>query len=138
MKEKITIGYAYVIADILNIGHLHHLLNCKSLCDKLFVGVLTDKATMEKKRRPIIPLEERIETIRALRCVDVAVAQDTYSPLENVKDIKPDILFESASHNEQPANAYMKSIGGKVISMPYYPNQSSSKIKEKILIEWGR
>jgi len=136
MGKKTTIGYAYVVADIFHLGHLQHLLNCKALCDKLFVGVLSDQATMEKKPRPIVSLAERLQIIRALKCVDVAVAQNTYSPLENVREIKPDILFESASHKEKPANELMKAIGGKVISMPYYPDQSSTAIKKKVLIEW--
>ncbi len=50
------IGYAYVVADLIHIGHLKHLQACQGLCDKLIVGVLTDGAVMEKKVKPIILL----------------------------------------------------------------------------------
>lgn len=131
MEQIGKIGYAYVVADIFHIGHLHHLLNCKAMCDKLVVGVLTNKATMEKKPEPIVPFEERIRIILSLKCVDIVVAQDIYSPERNVHAIKPDILFESASHDKPFVNPY-----GRTLILPYYPTQTSSKIKQRVLEEW--
>ena len=128
------IGYAYVVGDILHAGHIHHLRNCWALCDKLFVGVLTDRATMEKKPKPILSLEERMLIIRSLRYVDVVVAQDTYSPMNNVKAIKSHILFESSSHDKKEIERYEHEVRafGEVIVMPYYPDQSSTMIKTQI------
>ncbi len=131
MENKI-IGYCYIVGDILHKGHLLHLKNCKSMCDFLICGVLSDEACMEKKPQPIIPFDERLDLVGSLKNVDMATCQDEYSPLNNCKAIKPDILFESISHKEMPANNYIKSINGRVIVMPYYSNQSSTKIKEKI------
>lgn len=121
------IGYAYVVGDILHIGHIRHLRNAKSLCDKLIVGVLTDEAVMEKKPKPILGLEERMRLVGELRTVDAVVAQETYSPMDNVHTLKPDILFESTSHTNPAYNPY-----GRMIVMPYLPGQSSSHIKEEI------
>jgi len=130
--DKRIIGYAYVVGDILHRGHLLHLQNCKRMCDFLIVGVLSDEACMEKKPQPTMPLDERLELVNNLKMVDMAVCQDEYSPLNNCKAIKPDILFESTSHKEMPANNYMTSVNGKVVCMPYYSKQSSTRIKEKI------
>jgi glycerol-3-phosphate cytidylyltransferase len=130
--DKKIVGYAYVVGDILHRGHLLHLRNCKSLCDFLIVGVLSKEACLEVKPAPTIPLDERLEIISNLKNVDMAVCQDEYSPLNNCKAIKPDILFESVSHKEMPANNYITSVGGRVFCMPYYSKQSSTKIKEKI------
>ena len=118
--------------DILHKGHIEHLKNAKALGDKLIVGVLTDVAIMEKKPRPAMSFDERFDLVRSMRWVDVAVAQNTYSPLENVMALKPDILAEATDHREQPANEFMESIGGRVFSMPYYPNHSSTKVKNKL------
>jgi len=126
------IVYAYVCGDILHKGHIEHLKNCKALGDKLIVGVLTDAAIMEKKPRPTMNFDERFDLMRSLKWVDVVVAQNTYSPLGNVMALKPDILVEATDHKEQPANEYMESIGGRVLAMPYYPNHSSTAIKNKI------
>ena len=126
------IGYCYIVGDIIHSGHLLHLKNCSKLCDVLFAGVLSEKAVMEKKPKPVMSLSERLNIIGSLKYVTCAVCQDTYSPLDNCMAIRPDILFESNSHKEMPANNFMKSIGGRVIVMPYYSEQSSTQIKEKI------
>jgi len=130
--NKMILVYAYVCGDILHKGHIEHLKNCKALGDKLIVGVLTDEAIMGKKKKPVISFDERFDLVRSLKWADIVVAQYTYSPLDNVKAIKPDILVESTDHEVQPANKFMKSIKGRVIVFPYYPNHSSTKIKDKI------
>lgn len=121
------IGYCYLVADILHKGHLQHIKNCKSMCDYLIAGILTDKATMEKKPRPIMGFRERVDIINELKSIDAVVAQERYSPIDNLHAIKPDILFECATHDEVIINPY-----GRTIAMPYYPDVSSSSIKQKI------
>jgi len=132
------IVYSYYVLDIVHRGHLLMMKNAKAIAGedgKLIVGNLTDKAVMEKKSKPTMPFEERIELASAIKYVDVAVAQETYSPLPNIMKIKPDILMESTSHDEEEIEKereYMKSINGRVIVIPYYPNQSSTNIKHEI------
>ena len=130
--------YSYYVLDIVHKGHLLMMKNAKAIAGedgKLIVGILTDEAVMEKKEKPILSFEERIELASAIKYVDVAVAQETYSPLPNVMRIKPDILMESKSHDEEAiekAREYMDSINGKVVVLPYFPSQSSKEIKDKI------
>ena len=124
--------YAYVCGDILHTGHLLQLRNAKALGDILVVGVLTDRAVMEKKEKPIISFKERLDLVKAIKYVDCVVAQDDYSPLENMKGIKPDILAESLDHKNQPANDFVESYGGRVVAFPYCPGISSSDIKEEV------
>ena len=130
--------YSYYVLDIVHKGHLLMMKNAKSIAGKdgkLIVGILTDEAVMEKKPRPTLTFEERIELASAIKYVDVAVAQETYSPLPNVKKIRPDILMESTSHSEEAieeAREVMESINGKVIVIPYFPSQSTTNIKNSI------
>jgi len=126
------IVYCYIVGDILHRGHIEYLKNAKALGDKLIVGVLTDAAVMERKPRPVMSFDERFDLVRSLKWVDVVVAQNTYSPLDNVRALKPDILVETTDHKEQLANEFMESIGGRVLAMPYYPNHSSTKVKNEI------
>ena len=112
--------------------------NCKAIAGpdgKLIVGILTDEAVMEKKARPILSFEERMDLADAIKYVDVVVAQETYSPLPNVKSIQPDILMESPSHDSkdiEEIREFVESIGGQVIVLPYFPPQSSTNIKNTI------
>ena len=133
------IVYSYYALDIVHKGHLIMMQNAKAIAGedgKLIVGILTDEAIMEKKKaRPVISFDDRIELASAIKYVDIVVAQETYSPLPNVLQIKPDILMESTSHDEkaiEEAREVMKSINGKVIVIPYYPSQCSTNIKNKI------
>ncbi len=132
------IVYSYYVLDIVHKGHLEMMKNSKAIAGedgKLIVGILTDKAVMEKKSKPVISFEERTELASAIKYVDLVVAQDTYSPLENIKAIKPDILMESSSHDEkaiEEERKFMESINGRVIVIPYFPSQSSNDIKNLI------
>ncbi|GAI14381.1 unnamed protein product [marine sediment metagenome] len=99
------------------------------------VGILTDEAVKERKQRPILSFDERIELAGAIKYNDLVVPQDAYSPLPNLKRIKPDVAIESASHRAediQRVRRYMESIKGRLVVVPYYPSQSSTKIKGKI------
>ncbi len=132
------IVYSYYILDIVHRGHLKMLENAKAIAGKdgkLIVGILTDEAVMEKKPRPVLSFDERFDLANALKYIDLVVAQETYSPLPNVKKIKPDILMESTSHNEkeiEKARKIMEKIGGEVIVIPFFPSQSSTNIKNQI------
>ena len=133
------IVYSYYVLDLVHRGHLKMMENAKAIAGKdgkLIVGILTDEAVMEKKPKPIVSFDERFDLANAIKYVDLVVAQETYSPLPNVKKIKPDILMESTSHTDEAieeAREVMESIGGKVIVIPYYPPQSSSDIKNSII-----
>ena len=90
---------------------------------------------MEKKIKPILSLDERIEIAKSIKYFDKVILQETYSPLQNLQKIKPNILMESSSHTEKEIHEvkdYMKSINGKVITIPYYDGQSSTRIKNLI------
>ena len=132
------IVYSYYVLDIVHRGHLKMMENAKAIAGKdgkLIVGILTDEAVLEKKSKPILCFDERFDLANALKYVDLVVAQETYSPLPNIKKIKPDILMESSSHDEkaiEEARKVMESIGGEVIVIPYFPAQSSANIKKQI------
>ena len=106
---------------------------------KLIAGILTDDAVMEKKPSPILDFKERFELASSIKYIDKVVAQHVYSPLENIKKIQPNILMESSSHEKNEIDnllKYMKSIGGEVVTIPYYKEQSSSMIKQMIINEF--
>ncbi len=133
------IVYSYYCLDIIHSGHLLMMKNAKALAGEdgqLIVGILTDEAVMEKKKKPTLSFSERMRIAEAIRYVDIVVPQETYSPLPNCESIRPHILAESASHaqdNILEAKATLHKWGGKVIVFPYYPFQSSTEIKNRIL-----
>jgi len=133
-----NIVYSYYVLDLIHKGHLVMMKNSKAMAGKdgkLIVGILTDEAVMEKKKKPILSFDERIDIAESIRYVDAAIPQETYSPIPNIKRIRPNILMESASHNEkdiEEARKVTESYGGRVVVMPYYPSQCSTNIKNAI------
>ena len=132
------IVYSYYSLDLIHSGHILMMKNAKSIAGKegkLIVGILTDKAIMEQKDKPTLPLRERMRIAEAIKYVDLVVAQETYSPIPNCKKIRPDILLESASHKDKDlkeTKRILKPYGVKIIVLPYYPLGSSSEIKRRI------
>ncbi len=131
------IVYSYYCIDILHKGHLEMLQNAKGIAGqegKLIVGVLTDKAIMEKKPKPVLCFEERVDIARSIKYIDLVIVQETYTPLPNIRVLKPDVLMESTSHTEDQSEIEqaMKDIGGRIIRIPYFPNHSSALIKGKL------
>ena len=57
--------------DLLHVGHVRMLRRCAELGTTLTVGVSSDELNYKKKgRAPIYPLNERLEIIQSLDCVD--------------------------------------------------------------------
>ena len=135
-----NIIYSYFVLDIIHNGHLMFLKNAKAVAGRdgrLIVGIVSDESVLEKKGKlPIFDFSERLELANAVKYVDLVVPQQSYSPSENVKNIRPNILMESESHDNRQiddSRKLMKKLGGKVIVLPYSKNQSSSLIKAKII-----
>ena len=134
-----NIVYSYFVLDIVHRGHLMMLKNSKAIAGpegRLIVGIVSDKAVLEKKGKvPVLDFSERLELANSIQYVDLVVGQKNYTPFENVKNIAPNILMESESHDEVQINKgreLMKELGGRVIVMPYFHSQSSTLIKSKI------
>jgi len=132
------IVYSYYVLDLVHKGHLIQMMNAKRTAGKegrSIVGILTDEAVMEKKSKPILSFDERVDLANAIRFVDLVVPQETYSPLPNLYRLKPDVVMESDSHEPdhiKRVEDYMTKINGRVIVTPYYPLTSSTYIKQKI------
>lgn len=77
--------------DILHPGHILYLQKAKELGDELYVIVSRD-SMVHHKPKPIIPEDQRLKIIQALKIVDNArlgSERDIYEPLYS---IKPDII----------------------------------------------
>ena len=77
--------------DIVHPGHILYLQKAKELGDELYVIVSRD-SMVHHKPKPIIPEDQRLKIIQALKVVDNArlgSERDIYEPLYL---IKPDII----------------------------------------------
>jgi len=137
-----NIVYSYFVLDIVHRGHLMMLKNAKAIAGpngRLIVGIVSDEAVLAKKgKAPILDFSERLELANAIEFVDLVVGQQEYTPLTNVRNIAPNILMESESHDNaqiEEGRKLMAELGGRVIVLPYFQGQSSTSIKTKIAFD---
>jgi glycerol-3-phosphate cytidylyltransferase len=89
------IGYAPGAFDLFHIGHLNLLRQARCNCDFLIAGVVSEDVLITQKGiTPIIPLAERLEIVRSLRCVDEALPATVEDKLEIWRELRFDILFK--------------------------------------------
>ena len=131
------IGYTSGVYDLFHIGHLNLLKNAKAMCDKLVVGVTTDSLSLYKGKQPLIPYEDRIEIVRAIRYVDAVVPQDTMDKTEMCKKIKASVLFVGDDWYKttkwETIEQELTLIGVQVVYFPYTKGISSTKISDTLM-----
>ena len=125
------------VFDLLHVGHLSLLEYCKTLGDNFIVGVASDEVAASYKSVPIISLTQRMEMLKALKCVDDVVAYDKLEYVTNCKEFDIDIFVIGEDWGDKPHNIevekYLKSKGKKIVQVSYDPQISSTKIKQDII-----
>ena len=135
--KKYKIGYTTGVFDLFHIGHLNILRRAKEQCEFLIVGVSTDSLVMEYKgKTPVVPFEERIAIVEAIRYVDKVVPQesmDKYSAWETLG-------FDAIFHGDDWKHSAMydqyivqfSKVGVDVVFLPHTEGISSTLIAKKI------
>lgn len=137
---KYRIGFTTGVFDLFHIGHLNLLERCKEQCKYLIVAVCDDKYVHEiKKKEPVIPFEQRMRILSALKCVDEVVpisieeVEDKMIPL---KKYKFDVLFSGDDWKGTPrynkTEEQFSEFGAKIVYLPYTTGISTTHLKEKI------
>lgn len=138
--KKYKRGYTAGVYDMFHIGHLNVIKNAKQFCDYLIVGVSSDEVVIKNKNKvPIIPFEERKRIVEAIRYVDEAVAQKSYSiegKLETAQELNIDVMFVGDDwKNTDKWNKIeeeLNKIGVDVVYLPHTDGISSTMLREKI------
>ncbi|MEH6587490.1 MAG: adenylyltransferase/cytidyltransferase family protein [Halioglobus sp.] len=134
------IVYTVGTFDLLHVGHLALLEYCKSLGGLLAVGVASDRVVNSYKPNvPVIPLEERMEMLKALRCVDIVRSYDELEYVSGCKEVKADIFVIGEDWGNKPHNlaveSYLRSEGKKINQVLYNPRTSSTRIKQNVMAQ---
>ncbi len=123
--------------DLLHLGHIRYLEKAKTLADILLVGVNSDRSvrTLKGPKRPILPEEERAETLSGLGCVDYITVFDEQTPLELISSLQPDILVKGGDWTKETTvgKEVVERSGGEVVILPFEEGSSTSNLIETIL-----
>lgn len=122
--------------DILHIGHIAYLQEAKRQGDILVVAVNSDDSAKRLKGigRPIMSQEDRAKILASLEGIDFVTIFNDDTPLSIVKELNPDVIVKGGDWKEDKiiGGEYVKKMGGRVVTIPYLKDYSTTSIIEKI------
>ena len=118
--------------DLLHAGHLALLKQAARHGDVLVVGLNSDRSTARLKGpgRPIVPEDARAAMLAALECVAAVVVFDEETPLELIREIRPQALVKGADYtlDQVVGRDLVVAWGGDVILVPLVPGHSTTAL----------
>ena len=118
----------------LHLGHISTFQFAKSKGDKLVVLVNSDESVRKLKGegRPIIPLEQRLNVIAALECVDFIIPFNDDSPFNTIKCMGgTDVLVKGGDYQGGKINS--SELAKEVYFAPFIEGASTTQTIEKIV-----
>jgi rfaE bifunctional protein nucleotidyltransferase chain/domain len=104
--------------DLLHAGHVRYLQAARQLGDILVVAINDDASVRRLKgsRRPVFPVEERMELVAALEGVDYVISFAQDDVREVIRTLKPDIHAKGTDYTREtvPERDEVLSYGGRV------------------------
>jgi len=143
-KKKIAVTAGTF--DLLHPGHYNTLKFAKSLADELVVIIARDKTVEKiKGRKPIIPEEQRVMMVEALKPVDKAILGSLNDKLEPILKIKPDVIVlgpDQTTYKVEELKKQLKkyNLNPEVVKVEEYvecPFHSSYDIIKEVIRKWS-
>lgn len=135
-----SIGHKIVMTngcfDLLHAGHTYYLQRARELGDVLVVAVNSDASVKRLKgsERPINHLQNRLDVLSALGCVDYVISFDEDTPEILYAALTPDILVKGSDYEgKEIAGAdHVRAAGGQIALIEMVPGLSSSALIKKM------
>ena len=131
-----TVVYTSGTFDMLHINHLRLIEYARGLGDILIVGVNTDELVASYKSTPMIPFEDRIALMRAIKGPDLVIPQHSLDHHDKVKKLKLDVFV--VGDDWVGKYDYLEDMGVSVVYTPYGRGASSTSLKEKIAANYAK
>ena len=131
-----TIVFTNGCFDLLHVGHIALLEQCRRFGSKLVLGLNTDASVCRLKgpARPIVGEQERARVMAALAAVDAVVLFNEDTPLELVQALKPDVLVKGGDYTIETVVGHEDVIasGGRVEIIPTVEGFSTTNLVKKL------
>ena len=125
-----TVVYTSGTFDMLHANHIKMIEYARALGDILIVGVNTDELVESYKSTPIIPFDERIALVKALKYPDIVIPQRSLDHADKVKKLNFDVFV--VGDDWAGKYDYLKEYGVDVVYFPYGAGVSSTNLKQKL------
>ena len=134
MSKNKNLVYAGMSADLIHKGHIN-LIKHANKYGRLMIGVLTDQAIENYKRKPILPYKHRKIIVENIKGVDTVVPQNTLSYKNNLIKYKPQYVIHGndwkkgvQKKTRQEVIECLKEWNGQLIEIQYTKGVSTTDL----------
>ena len=125
------------VFDLLHRGHVTYLAQARALGTALVVALNGDASARRLGKgdgRPVNVLEDRMALVAALEAVDAVTWFDDDTPAALIEILRPDVLVKGGDWPAEKIVGAVQTLarGGRVISIPFEHQRSSTALLEKI------
>jgi len=121
--------------DLLHAGHVATLEAARALGDCLVVCLNSDASVRRLKGagRPVVEQDDRAAVLEALGCVDEVVIFDEDTPVEVLRQLRPDVWVKGGDYAvaDLPEAAVLDGWGGRAVVLPFVEGRSTTRIIEE-------
>ncbi|MBT2513785.1 PfkB family carbohydrate kinase [Arthrobacter sp. ISL-30] len=118
--------------DLVHAGHVRTLEAARKLGDCLIVCLNSDDSVRRLKGpdRPVISLNDRVELLMALKCVDAVAVFDEDTPERILAELRPHLWIKGGDYagTRLPESELLEQWGGRTITLPHHPARSTTKL----------
>ena len=130
--------YMCFATDIIHSGHIAILKKAQKL-GRVIVGVLSDEAIASYRRRPLVPLAERMKLFQNMKGITDVIVQKSLSYKENLRELKPTYVV----HGDDWRDGIQKTVrnevietlaeyGGRLVEFPYTQNSLYVELERRL------
>jgi len=135
-EQGLKVGFTNGCFDILHKGHIAYLAQARGWCDRLIVGLNSDRSVraLKGEGRPVNDLESRALVLAGLAHVDLVAPFDEDTPVALIESARPEVIVKGADYNEDQVvgGDLVKSWGGEVKLAPIVEGYSTTAAIKKM------
>jgi len=122
--------------DVLHVGHIQYLREARAQADLLVVGLNSDASVHALKGgdRPVNDVQARAAVLNALEAVDYVTIFDELTPLELIRDVRPDVLVKGADYHRDEVIGvdFVESYSGRVHLATLREGYSTTRLLQRL------
>ena len=101
-ERGLRVGFTNGCFDVLHRGHVAYLAQARGWCDRLVVGLNSDRSVraLKGEGRPVHDLESRAVVLGGLAPVDLVAPFDEDTPVKLIEALRPQVLIKGADYTE--------------------------------------
>ena len=131
-----TIVFTNGCFDLLHVGHVTLMEDCRRFGSKVVLGLNTDASVRRLKgpARPVVSEGDRARVMAALGAVDAVTLFDEDTPMELIRALKPDVLVKGGDYTVETVVGHelVLAAGGRVEIVPTVEGFSTTGIVRKL------